>query len=116
MVAQCDDSKEILSGFEINILDHMFMLIGINAGLTNFISRRSSFSTSKFREKSSQLSVMPSGSIPSDTLVYLSKPRFGEFIKRLGMLFERVVIETPPVNAYGDALVVSKVVDAVVLL
>ena len=26
------------------------------------------------------------------------------------------MIETPPVNAYGDALVVSKVVDAVVLL
>jgi succinoglycan biosynthesis transport protein ExoP len=88
----------------------------LTPGLTNFISRRSSFSASSFREKGSQLSVMPSGSIPSDPLVYLTKPRFGEFIKRLGVLFERVVIETPPVNAYGDALVVSKVVDAVVLL
>jgi receptor protein-tyrosine kinase len=85
-------------------------------GLTNFISRRSSFSDSNFREKGSQLSVMPSGSIPSDPLVYLTKPRFGEFIKRLGVLFERVVIETPSVNSCGDALVVSKVVDAVVLL
>ena len=85
-------------------------------GLTNFISRRSSFSDSNFREKGSPLSVMPSGTIPSDPLVYLTKPRFGEFIKRLGVLFERVVIETPPVNACGDALVVSKVVDAVVLL
>ena len=88
----------------------------LTPGLTNFISRRSSFSDSNFREKGSQLSVMPSGSIPSDPLVYLTKPRFGEFIKRLGVLFERVVIETPPVNAFGDALVVSKVVDGVVLL
>jgi receptor protein-tyrosine kinase len=88
----------------------------LTPGLTNFISRRSSFSDSNFREKGSQLSVMPSGAIPSDPLVYLTKPRFGEFIKRLGVLFERVIIETPPVNAYGDALVVSKVVDAVVLL
>ena len=88
----------------------------LTPGLSNFISRRSSFSDSNFREKGSQLSVMPSGSIPSDPLVYLTKPRFGEFIKRLGVLFERVVIETPPVNVYGDALVVSKVVDGVVLL
>jgi succinoglycan biosynthesis transport protein ExoP len=88
----------------------------LTPGLTNFISRRSSFSDSNFREKGSQLSVMPSGAIPSDPLVYLTKPRFGEFIKRLGVLFERVIIETPPVNAYGDTLVVSKVVDGVVLL
>lgn len=88
----------------------------LTPGLTNFISRRNSFSESSFREKGSQLSVMPSGSIPSDPLVYLTKPRFGEFIKRLGVLFERVVIETPPVNEYGDALVVSKLVDGVVLL
>jgi receptor protein-tyrosine kinase len=85
-------------------------------GLTNFISRRSSFSESYFREKGSQLSVMPSGAIPSDPLVYLTKPRFGEFIKRLGVLFDRVVVESPPVKEYGDALVISKVVDAVVLL
>lgn len=88
----------------------------LTPGLSNFISRRSSFSESCFREKGSQLSVMASGPIPSDPLVYLSKPRFGEFIKRLGVLFERVVIETPPINAFSDALIVSKVVDGVVLL
>jgi len=88
----------------------------LTPGLTNFISRRSSFTDSNFRKKGSQLSVMPSGAIPSDPLVYLTKPRFGEFIKKLGVLFESVVIETPPVNEYGDALVVSKVVDAVILL
>ena len=58
---------------------------------------------------------MPSGIIPSDPLVYLTKPCFGEFIKRLGVLFERVAIESPLLNAYADALVLSKVVDAVVL-
>jgi receptor protein-tyrosine kinase len=88
----------------------------LTPGLTNFISRRSSFSDSNFRKKGSQLSVMPSGAIPTDPLVYLTKPRFGEFVKKLGVLFENVVIQTPPVNEYGDALVVSKVVDAVILL
>jgi succinoglycan biosynthesis transport protein ExoP len=85
-------------------------------GLTNFISRRSTFSESSFREKDSQISVMPSGGIPNDPLVYLTKPRLGEFIKKLGVLFDRVIIETPPVNIHNDTLVISKLVDAVVLL
>jgi Mrp family chromosome partitioning ATPase len=85
-------------------------------GLTNFISRRCSFNDTNFCEKGSQLSVMPSGSIFSDPLMYLTMPRFDEFIKRLGALFERVVIETAPVNLCANALVVSKVEDAVVPL
>lgn len=88
----------------------------LTPGLTNFISRRCKFSDAIVREKGSQLSVMPSGPIPNDPLVYLTKPRFGGFIKRIGQLFERAVIETPAVNEFGDALVVSKFVDAVVLL
>jgi hypothetical protein len=31
-------------------------------------------------------------------------------------VFEQVIIGTPPVNAYGDVLMVSKVVDAAALL
>ena len=88
----------------------------LTPGLTNFISRRSGFSDAIFREKGSQLSVMPSGAVPSDPLLYLTKPRFLGFIKKLGKVFEQVVIETPPVNEYGDALVIAKMVDAVILL
>jgi Mrp family chromosome partitioning ATPase len=32
------------------------------------------------------------------------------------VLFEQVIIETPPVNIHNDTLVISKLVDAVVLL
>lgn len=93
-----------------------FGLEQLSPGLSNFISRRSTFSESCLREKGSQLSVMPSGAIPNDPLVYLTKPRFGEFIRQLGVVFEQVIIETPSVNTYSDTLVVSKLVDAVVLL
>lgn len=85
-------------------------------GLTNFMSRRSSFKEAIFLKKNSPLTVMASGAIPSDPLIYLTKPRLGEFIKKLGVLYEQVIIETPPVNTYSDALVISKIVDAVVLL
>jgi succinoglycan biosynthesis transport protein ExoP len=88
----------------------------IAPGLTNFMSRKISFSDATIREKGCRLTIMPSGSVPSDPLVYLSKNRFGDFVKKLGVLFERVIVETPPINGFSDALVVSKLVDGVVLL
>lgn len=91
-------------------------LESLSPGLSNFVSRRSSFSNASYREKGSQLSIMPSGAIPSDPLVYFSKPRFAGFVKKLGVLFDRVVIESPPVNTYSDSLVISKSVDGVILL
>ncbi|WP_233076442.1 hypothetical protein, partial [Paraglaciecola chathamensis] len=33
IVAQCDYSREMLGGFDIATLDHMFMRIGISAGI-----------------------------------------------------------------------------------
>ena len=86
------------------------------AGLTNFIGRRQSFSDSSYRENGSQLSVMPSGTIPSDPLLYISKPRFAGFVKKLGVLFEHVIIEAPEVNLFSDTMIISKSVDGVVLL
>lgn len=85
-------------------------------GLTNFIGRRTSFSESTYRENGSQLSVMPSGTIPPDPLLYISKPRFSGFIKKLGVLFEHVIIETPEVNLYSDTMIIAKSVDGIILL
>jgi receptor protein-tyrosine kinase len=86
------------------------------AGLSNFISRRMSFSNSSYREDGSQLAVMPSGTIPSDPLVYISKPRFASFVEKLGVLFEHVILEAPEVNMYSDTMIISKSADGVVLL
>jgi receptor protein-tyrosine kinase len=88
----------------------------LTPGLTNFIGRRVSFSDANYREPGSQLSVMPCGSIPSDPLLYISKPRFAGFVKKLAVLYEHVILETPEVNLFSDTIVISKLVDGVVLL
>ncbi|MGS2722084.1 GumC family protein [Paraglaciecola aestuariivivens] len=85
-------------------------------GLTNFIGRRCSFSDASYRENGSQLSVMPAGVIPSDPLLYISRSRFSSFIKKLGVLFEHVIIETPEVNLYSDTMIIAKAVDGLILL
>jgi succinoglycan biosynthesis transport protein ExoP len=85
------------------------------AGLSEFMDKRASFSQCMVREKGNQLSVMPSGAGSSDPLVYLSKPRFADFIKKVGVLYERLIIDTPPVNSFSDALVIAKLVDGIIL-
>jgi receptor protein-tyrosine kinase len=88
----------------------------LKPGLTNFIGRKFSFSDSHYREKGSQLSVMPTGAVPSDPLLYLSKPRFAGFIKKLSVIYEHVILEAPEVNLYSDIMVIAKLVDGIVLL
>jgi succinoglycan biosynthesis transport protein ExoP len=88
----------------------------LTPGLTNFIGRRFSFSDSHYRENGSQLSVMPTGAVPSDPLLYLSKPRFAGFVKKLSVLYEHVILEAPEVNLYSDIMVIAKLVDGIVLI
>ena len=88
----------------------------LTPGLTNFIGRRFSFSDSHYRENGSQLSVMPTGAVPTDPLLYLSKPRFASFVKKLSVLYEHVILEAPEVNQYSDIMVIAKLVDGIVLI
>jgi receptor protein-tyrosine kinase len=59
---------------------------------------------------------MPSGPIPSDPLAYISKPRFAAFLRKLRSYYQRVVIETPPINTVSDAIAVGKHVDGIIIV
>lgn len=93
-----------------------FALNTRHPGITNFIERKASFTSCLHRESGSNLTIMPSGPTPADPIVYLSKARFAGFIKKLGVFYERLILQAPPVNTYSDALIVSKLVDGVILV
>ncbi|MCF2947687.1 polysaccharide biosynthesis tyrosine autokinase [Paraglaciecola aquimarina] len=88
----------------------------LTPGLTNYLGRRLSFGECKFQNGHSQLHVMPSGPVPNDPLMYLTNSKFYDFIQKLKKVYKRTIIETPHVTGYNDVLVISKSVDAVVLL
>ena len=85
-------------------------------GISNFVGKGIKFSDCSVKLPDSQLTVMPSGEVPTDPLAYISKPRFANVVNKLGIFYERVVIEAPPMNAYSDALILSKLVDCVILV
>jgi receptor protein-tyrosine kinase len=85
-------------------------------GITNFVRKSAKFRDCLHKDSRSQLSIMPSGPVPADPMVYISKPRFAEIIRKLGIFYERVVVEAPPVNNFSDALILSKYVDGIIIV
>ena len=42
--------------------------------------------------------------------------RFNMLVKVFGNFYDRIIIETPPVNAVSDAVIISKIVDSVIYI
>ena len=60
------------------------------------------------------MDVIPSGPIPDQPLELLSSKRFEKMLEQLSEHYDRIVIDCPPTQAVSDALVLSKLSDAVV--
>lgn len=93
-----------------------FGLENDHPGITNFVGRKAKFSDCLYHEPHSQLAIMPSGPVPQDPTAYISKPRFANIIRKLGIFYERVIVEAPPITSYSDALILSKYVDSIVIV
>ncbi len=58
--------------------------------------------------------ILPSGPIPDQPLELLSSKRFEKILSQLSEHYDRIVIDSAPTQAVSDALVLSKLTDAVV--
>ncbi len=58
--------------------------------------------------------ILPSGPIPDQPLELLSSRRFEKIIEQLSQHYDRIVIDSAPTQAVSDALVLSKLCDALV--
>ncbi|WP_199609805.1 GumC family protein [Flocculibacter collagenilyticus] len=97
-------------------IGEVFNLDEEHPGLTNLIAQRAKFSECVHTDQLSDLNVLSAGTPARNPLVFLSKKRFGHVIRNLGKAYDRVFIETPPVNTVSDALVIAKAVDSVIVV
>ena len=63
-----------------------------------------------------RLAVMPSGVVPTDPAELLASGRTEALFERLAPHFDTILVDSPPVLPVSDALVVSRVSTAVVLV
>ncbi|WP_426369318.1 GumC family protein [Pseudocolwellia sp. HL-MZ7] len=83
-------------------------------GLSNLLAKTHLINECIVRDKNLKLDILTSGISPANPLAFLSMKRFGMLIKVFSNFYDRIIIETPPVNTVSDAVIISKIVDSVI--
>ena len=81
-------------------------------GLTNLIAGSHTQKDCTVFDKESGLHVIPSGPVPPDAQQILNSLRFSNTVKLLSKHYDRIIIDTAPVNAVSDALMISRLSDS----
>ncbi len=68
------------------------------------------------RNGNAALDVLPAGTVPSNPGDFMSSPELSQLFTELRRDYEVVLVNTPPALAVGDAIVVSKVADALLVV
>ena len=85
-------------------------------GLVTAVGQPDSARTVAHRLEQSNLWVMPSGSSASDPDLLLTAERVRPCVQQLIALFDRILINAPPINLFAESLALSQFVDGVVLV
>ncbi|MBD1391043.1 polysaccharide biosynthesis tyrosine autokinase [Neiella sp. HB171785] len=80
-------------------------------GLSNVLSRSHKVGACIHRSQELGIDILPAGATTSDPLNYLSSNKFKVLIAGLREHYDRIIIETGPIQAVSDAQVVSTVAD-----
>ena len=83
-------------------------------GLTNIVAGTSELADCIHHIDEANIDVLPCGQLPPNPLELLSSDRFAKILEGLEEQYDRIVIDSPPVQAVSDSLVLSKYAKAVV--
>ncbi len=93
-----------------------FGLPAFQPGLANYLAETESLADCIVKDEQSGVDIMPAGSIPLNPLELLSSPRLLALLNELKGRYQKIIIDTPPVHAVSDALLLSQYSDAVVMV
>ena len=82
-------------------------------GLSNLLANTHPIEQCIIRDTDYKLDILTSGITPANPLVFLSMKRFKSLLTSFENYYDRIIIETPPINVVSDALVISKLVESV---
>jgi succinoglycan biosynthesis transport protein ExoP len=85
-------------------------------GFSDILTGRWNAETVPMMTEQKGLFVIPSGPRPPNPAELLSGKRIEEVLKKLGSLFDVIILDSPPVAAVTDAVVLAQNVDGVVLV
>ncbi len=83
-------------------------------GIANLLAGTASIDECIYKIEDDKIDIMPTGMAPPNPLSLLLSESCGTVISDLGSRYDRIIVDSPPVGAVSDPLVLSKIVDAVV--
>jgi polysaccharide biosynthesis transport protein len=87
-----------------------------NTGLSNLILGDENYDEVIRKTDIPNLFVLPCGPLPPNPAELLMTKRFSVVLEELAKRFDRVILDSPPLQAVTDAVVLSKQVDGVILV
>ncbi|WP_445776335.1 GumC family protein [Shewanella sp.] len=85
-------------------------------GLANVLSGTDSLASCIVKEVKPNVDVMPAGAVPLNPQELLASPNFVELLAELKKQYSKIIIDTPPIHAVSDALIITALCDATVLV
>ncbi|NND43881.1 MAG: polysaccharide biosynthesis tyrosine autokinase [Xanthomonadales bacterium] len=85
-------------------------------GLAGFVSGEHSFEECVTRSETADLTIMHAGTVPPNPLELLASKRFEKLIEELRSEYQYIILDCAPALAVSDALVVSRLSDALLYL
>lgn len=93
-----------------------FGLPAFQPGLANYLTGTEALDDCILTDEQSGIDILPAGSIPLNPLELLSGNALAELLTQLRGRYQKIIIDTPPVQAVSDALVVSTHTDVAVMV
>ena len=96
-------------------IHHLFG-VSRDRGMTNLLVGRDGIEKTVVHTRIPNLDLFVSGPLPPNPSEMLGSARMGALIKELRKRYTRILIDSPPITAVTDAMVLSKYADGVVVI
>lgn len=97
-------------------LRRLFNLPAETKGLVHVLSRESTLDECLHWHEQGAITILPAGKVPPNSADVLSSAAFGELLAELCKRFDRVILDSPPVQSAADALVLGRQSDGMLFV
>lgn len=117
VIAQSDKDVVVVDGDMRRPTLHKIFKLSNRLGLSDYFIRTPDRMTGVVKKTSvNGLKIITSGSLPPNPSELLSSSKMRDVISLLGKHFDMVILDSPPLLAVTDALILAKSVDGVILV
>lgn len=86
------------------------------SGLTNILMTDSPISENIYHDAISSLNILPAGLVPQNPQELLSSAKFKSILGKLQQEYDRIIIDTPPMQMVSDSLIIGAITGGMVLV